>query len=164
MSTLKDMFWKMKIPLFQNESLDLDHYYQEPYQDSDDDNPDQYEMGDPFESITTKQKRKVPYVRDNMSNFCYFMDGSRRTYKIGDIVLNKTKIYPVVVAQVRAGCCHRDEDRKVCKHLLEQKNLLLVTHVINDIDFQEFKLRIPLGVYQGGKYDIIASQPERESA
>ena len=70
----------------------------------------------------------------------------------------------MVVAQVRAGCCHRDEDRKVRKHLLEQKNLLLVTHVINDIDFQEFKLRIPLGVYQGGKYDIIASQPERESA
>lgn len=132
----------MKIPLYQNESLDLDHYYQEPYQDMDEDNPDQYEMGDPFESVTAKQKRKVPYVRENMSNFCFFMDGSRRTYKIGDIVLNKTKIYPVVVAQVRAGCCFRDNERKVRKHMLEQKNLLLVTSVINDYDFQEFKLRI----------------------
>lgn len=32
------------------------------------------------------------------------MDGSRRTYKIGDMVLEGKKIYPVVVAQVRAGC------------------------------------------------------------
>lgn len=54
MSTLKDMFAKVKIPLYQNESLD--HYYQEPYQEMDEDNPDQYEMGTPFGSITITYK------------------------------------------------------------------------------------------------------------
>ena len=36
MPTLSDIFDKRKILLYQNESLDLDHYYQEPYQDEDD--------------------------------------------------------------------------------------------------------------------------------
>ncbi len=33
MPTLSEIFDKRKIFLYQNESLDLDHYYQEPYQD-----------------------------------------------------------------------------------------------------------------------------------
>ena len=103
MSTLREMFAKMKIPLYQNESLDLDHYYQEPFQDMEEENPDQYDMATPFESITAKQKRTISFSREGMSNFCFFMDGSRRTYKIGDIVLENSKIFPVVVAQVRAG-------------------------------------------------------------
>ena len=33
MPALSEIFDKRKILLYQNESLDLDHYYQEPYQD-----------------------------------------------------------------------------------------------------------------------------------
>ena len=36
MPTLSEIFDKRKILLYQNESLDLDHYYQEPYQDEND--------------------------------------------------------------------------------------------------------------------------------
>ena len=36
MPTLSEIFDKRKITLYQNESLDLDHYYQEPYQDEND--------------------------------------------------------------------------------------------------------------------------------
>ena len=36
MPTLSEIFEKRKILLYQNESLDLDHYYQEPYQDEND--------------------------------------------------------------------------------------------------------------------------------
>ena len=39
------IFDKRKILLYQNESLDLDHYYQEPYQDEHDEIKD---MGKPF--------------------------------------------------------------------------------------------------------------------
>ena len=70
------------------------------------------------------------------------MDGSRRTYKIGDIVLENSKIFPVVIAQVCAGCAHRDEKGKIHKHLLEQKNLLLVTSRMNKEDFEEFRVRV----------------------
>ena len=47
------------------------------------------------------------------SGFSYFMDGSRRTYKIGDMVLEGEKIYLVVVARVRAGCTERDRQKKL---------------------------------------------------
>lgn len=36
MATLKNIFDKCGVALYQNESLDLDHYYQEPYQDEGD--------------------------------------------------------------------------------------------------------------------------------
>lgn len=142
MSTLQDMFKKIGVPLYQNESLDLDHYYQEPYQDADEDNPDSYDMSTPFETVTDKRKRKLIFQREGYSLFQYFMDGSRRTYKIGDIVMDKSKIYPVVIAQVRAGCGWRNDERKVQKHLLDKKNLLLVTSRINESDFEEFRQRI----------------------
>lgn len=45
MPTLSEIFDKRKILLYQNESLDLDHYYQEPYQDEHDEIKD---MGKPF--------------------------------------------------------------------------------------------------------------------
>ena len=35
---LKNIFDKCGVALYQNESLDLDHYYQEPYQDEGDGN------------------------------------------------------------------------------------------------------------------------------
>ena len=47
MPTLSEIFDKRKILLYQNESLDLDHYYQEPYQDEHDEIKD---MGKPFET------------------------------------------------------------------------------------------------------------------
>ena len=107
MPTLNEIFDKRKIMLYQNESLDLDHYYQEPYQDEGDEIK---EMGEPFETDKSKKKRAIDLsIEDRTySGFSFFMDGSRRTYKIGDMVLDGKKIYPVVVAQVRAGCTERN--------------------------------------------------------
>lgn len=76
------------------------------------------------------------------SGFSYFMDGSRRTYKIGDMVLEGKKIYPVV-AQVRAGCTERDRQKKLHTHgLVQRKNLLLLSDKMNEVDFQEIRQRI----------------------
>lgn len=111
MPTLNKIFDKCGVALYQNESLDLDHYYPEPYQDEGDEIK---VIGKPFETDESKKIRKYDlFVEDrNFSNFSFFMDGSRRTYKIGDIVIDGKKIYPVVVAQIRAGsptCYGRDE-------------------------------------------------------
>lgn len=107
MPTLNQIFERQKITLYQNESLDLDHYYQEPYQDEGEEIK---EMGEPFETDKSKKRRKIDLSIENRSysGFAFFMDGSRRTYKIGDMVLEGKKIYPVVVAQVRAGCTERE--------------------------------------------------------
>lgn len=81
MATLKNIFDKCGVALYQNESLDLDHYYQEPYQDEGDEIK---VIGEPFE--TDKSKKIRPYdlfAEDRtFSNFSFFMDGSRRTYKM----------------------------------------------------------------------------------
>ena len=56
MPTLSEIFDKRKILLYQNESLDLDHYYQEPYQDENDEIKD---MGKPFETDESKKIRTL---------------------------------------------------------------------------------------------------------
>lgn len=144
MPKLFDLFKKEGITLYQNESLDLDHYYQEPYQDNNpDNNSDEFQMDEPFETIKIKKNQLIKDVEDiDISHFAFFMDGSRRTYKIGDIVINNKTILPVVVAQVRAGSTERNEKRKLHKHEIIKKNLILITDRMNDSDFEDLKMRI----------------------
>lgn len=142
MPTLSEIFDKRKITLYHNESLDLDHYYQEPYQDEDDEIK---EMGVPFETDQSKKKRSIDLANEDRtySGFSFFMDGSRRTYKIGDVVLEGKKIFPVVVAQVRAGCTERDNQKKLHSFGgIRRKNLLLLSDKTNDVDFAEIRQRI----------------------
>jgi len=142
MPSLSEIFEKRKIVLYHNESLDLDHYYQEPYQDDGDEIK---EMGVPFETDQSKKKRSLDLANEDRtySLFSYFMDGSRRTYKIGDMVLEGKKIFPVVVAQVRAGCTERDVQKKLHSYNgVQRKNLLLLSDKINDVDFAEVRQRI----------------------
>lgn len=150
MATLTRIFENCRIPLYHNESLDLDHYYQEPYQDEGDEIRD---IDTPFETDTTNKIRSYQKLdaAEIPSLFKYFMDGSRRTYKIGDIVLARgKKIYPVVIAQVRAGCTERDDRHKLHsfempdKQIgLQKENLLLLPeNSFNESDFQEVKKRI----------------------
>lgn len=142
MPTLSQIFDKRKITLYHNESLDLDHYYQEPYQDEDDEIK---EMGVPFETDQSKKKRSIDLANEDRtySGFSFFMDGSRRTYKIGDVVLEGKKIFPVVVAQVRAGCTERDNQKKLHSFGgIRRKNLLLLSDKTNDVDFAEIRQRI----------------------
>lgn len=142
MSTLVDIFRKFKIVLYQNESLDLDHFYPEPYQDEGDEIK---EIGEPFETDKSKKIRPIDLISEERtySGFSYFMDGSRRTYKIGDMVLGGKMIYPIVAAQIRAGCTERDRAQKLHTHgELQRKNLLLISDKINSVDFAEIRERI----------------------
>ena len=142
MPTLNKIFDKCGVALYQNESLDLDHYYQEPYQDEGDEIK---LIGEPFETDKSKKIRKYDLYEENrtFSNFSFFMDGSRRTYKIGDIVIEGKKIYPVVVAQIRAGCTERSTDKKLHSHqTIARKNLLLLSDKVNTEDFKEIQQRI----------------------
>ena len=92
MPTLSEIFDKRKILLYQNESLDLDHYYQEPYQDENDEIKD---MGKLFETDESKKIRPLDLSNEDRtySGFSYFMDGSRRTYKIGDMFWKERKYF-----------------------------------------------------------------------
>ncbi|MCD8096940.1 MAG: hypothetical protein LUE31_02675 [Lachnospiraceae bacterium] len=122
MPTLNKIFDKCGVALYQNESLDLDHYYPEPYQDDGDEIK---EAGEPFETNDSRKIRKYDLFAEDrtFSNFSFFMDSSRRTYKIGDIVIDGKKIYPVVVAQIRAGCTERDNAKKLHSHQEIQRKI-----------------------------------------
>lgn len=143
MATLKNIFDKCGVALYQNESLDLDHYYQEPYQDEGDEIK---AIGKPFDTNDSNKIRKYDLFAEDrtFSNFSFFMDGSRRTYKIGDIVIDGgKKIYPVVIAQIRAGCTERDGAKKLHSHqTILRKNLLLLSDKINTVDFREIQQRL----------------------
>ncbi len=63
----------------------------------------------------TEKLRKPIYLKREAdkragypSAFCYFLDGSRRTYRIDDMAFGKN-IYPIVVRQVGVGYTVRDE-------------------------------------------------------
>ena len=129
MPTLIEIFKKQNIILYQNESLDLDHHYQEPYQDEGEEIAG---LNEPFEIDRSFKIRKVTQFDTAFSHLRYFMDGSRRTYKIGDIVINGRKIFPIVVAQIRAGCAMRNKNKKLSTHELAGKNLLLICDAMSD--------------------------------
>ncbi|TCX50645.1 MULTISPECIES: hypothetical protein [unclassified Dehalobacter] len=141
MSTLQKLFEKEGAMLFQNESMALDHYYLEPYQDANDDDADIYDMASVFEKSPVKTKKRLEIPDVPFSLFHYFMDGSRRTYKIGDLVIAGKKIYPVIAAQVRAGCVQRNST-KVSKQTLLSQNYLLISSSFNDVNFDQIKARI----------------------
>src|SRR6185369_3982881 len=62
------------------------------------------------ESDGLKTSKDVKRLADSISGksplFKYFLDGSRRTYKIDDIAYDK-RIYPVIAGQIAVGCCFR---------------------------------------------------------
>lgn len=55
--------------------------------------------------------------------FKYFLDGSRRIYKIDDLELGK-KIFPIIGGQIGVACCERQTPSKFKKALFEH-NLVL---------------------------------------
>jgi hypothetical protein len=56
--------------------------------------------------------------------FRFFLDGSRRTYKIDDIEYGK-KIYPVIAGQIGVGCCER-VDRSLKKAKIEKHTVIVL--------------------------------------
>lgn len=55
--------------------------------------------------------------------FSYFLDGSRRTYKIDDIQYNE-RIYPILIGQIGVACCYR-ENKDSFKSLRTENRLIL---------------------------------------
>lgn len=49
--------------------------------------------------------------------FKYFLDGSRRTYKVDDLEINK-RIFPIIAGQIGVACCERKNPAKFkCREL-----------------------------------------------
>ncbi len=56
--------------------------------------------------------------------FKFFLDGSRRVYKIDDIAYDQ-KVYPIITGQIGVGCCKR-EDKIIKKLLFKKENVIVL--------------------------------------
>lgn len=85
----------------------------------------EYAETDASEKIRDLRKLSQKIFDNSLSPlFRYFLDGSRRTYKIDDIEYGK-KIYPVIAGQIGVGCCERI-GRSLKKAELERHNVIVL--------------------------------------
>lgn len=69
---------------------------------------------------------KANFVKNNMKPlFKYFLDGSRKTYKVDDIAFGD-RIYPIIAGQIAVGCCQRNTPDDFKSTLLKQQNVLVL--------------------------------------
>ena len=70
----------------------------------------------------------------------YFLDGSRRIYKIDDIAyLNGSRkmIYPIIAGQIVAGCCRRTDKKLHCEKFFNQVVLSMPDVTNNDGHYRQ---------------------------
>jgi hypothetical protein len=70
--------------------------------------------------LSTVAKR----LQNNPSLFKYFLDGSRRTFRVDDIIYGQ-KVFPIVAGQIGVGCCCRDNRKLKCQ-ILEMHNVIVL--------------------------------------
>lgn len=69
-------------------------------------------------------KEKAKAVAESPSIFSYFLDGSRRTYKVDDFSYFNN-IYPIIAGQVGVGCCTRVNKEMKCEHIFNENIIVL---------------------------------------
>ena len=85
--------------------------------------------------------------------FKFFLDGSRRTYKVDDIAYTNV-IYPVVAGQIGVGCCYREGRSSFRSEYFNRKIILALPHsakadrgrVTQDVYLQNLKRKINEGI------------------
>ncbi len=94
---------------------------------------------------TDKRKQKYISLKDELkkyernSIFKYFLDGSRKTYKVDDIAIGE-RIYPIIAGQIAVGCCHRPDPeifkrKKMERHFVLSLPIMLNTDGLPDAPF-----------------------------
>lgn len=74
--------------------------------------------------VDLKKRSKDLFDKSIPPLFGFFLDGSRRTYKIDDIEYGK-KIYPVIAGQIGVGCCER-VNRSLRKSKMEKHTVIVL--------------------------------------
>lgn len=67
--------------------------------------------------------------------FSYFLDGSRRTFKVDDIAYNN-QVYPVIAGQIGISCCTR-VDKEMKPFDFERRLVIALPKVANQMDWKK---------------------------
>lgn len=143
---LYDLLQTKGIEFYQIDRISLDNYYYEPFQDMQ--QTFEEEKISETENVASK-KRVEPFPR---SIFCYFLDGSRKPYKIGDMITTDNKFVPVVAGQIGTACCYRTDDKTIKKYELKRKNVLMLFDSIPAMDYAVIKEHFE--AYMAGSFNI----------
>lgn len=133
MKRFLDLLEEKGLKCFRQDRIPLDDYIHL-------DNDEQKRIYDPkhfLETHPTKGKKSVINNPHHDSLFRFFLDGSRRTYKVADILVEDNYL-PIVAGQIGAACCVR-ENKRLKKYLLFQQNLIVLPDSINELTLEELK-------------------------
>ncbi len=89
----------------------------------------------PTTSEATNMKILADKLIDSTPLFTYFLDGSRRTYKVDDISY-KNQVYPVVAGQIGISCCKR-ENKVMQKHDFERRLVITLPKTASQEDWNK---------------------------
>lgn len=124
---------------FQTEKFALDHVVLPGYQDE----------GETFKSRkileTSRKGEKVSLdIGQSVpapSLFKYFLDGSRRTYKVVDFGTTDGKFLPIIAGQIGAAVCRRKK-KSLRKELVQRENTIAIPNRVGD-EFGTIAQEIP---------------------
>lgn len=72
---------------------------------------------------------KIPTI------FSYFLDGSRKTFKVDDISY-KNQVFPIIAGQIGVGCCER-RNKKLKQCLFNKKLVIALPAVASQDDWKK---------------------------
>jgi len=123
---------------YQTERFSLDHFVPPEYQDKK-----EFFNNDRIFETDNKERKNIQIDIDDSvsSHFKYFLDGSRRTYKIADFGSTDGKFLPIVAGQIGTATCFR-QDKKLKKYRLKRKNVIAVPDRMGD-EFEKITQEIP---------------------
>ena len=79
---------------------------------------DRYGEDDHSLKSTKDMTELASLLHGQQSIFRYFLDGSRKAYKIDDIEVNK-RVFPIIAGQVSVACCERSDEGKFHSKIFE---------------------------------------------
>ena len=134
-SKFLDILKEHNLTIFPTERISLDYRESEDYQDKN-------EKFRESVILETDGSGKIRSVKDmpysGITLFKYFLDGSRKVYRVSEM-LHNYKYLPLVCAQIGIACTERNE-KIIKKYYLETRNLFLVPDCMNEHDISNIKI------------------------
>ncbi len=129
---------------FISDRYSLDHYDPPEYQDKE----EEFQSDRMFETENNSGRNvDLNIGQISSSLFKYFLDGSRRTYKIGDFASRDNKFLPIVAGQIGTAVCVR-EHQKMRKYKVSKDNIMALPDRLGD-EFESIKTKIQQVEKQG---------------
>lgn len=106
-----------------------------------------------LETNPLKGKKQITIDPEFGSLFKFFLDGARRTYKVGDALIDDSYM-PIIAGQVGAACCVR-ENKQIQRYSIDMKSLIVLPDLISELIYNEIKESIEKTTIKGVKLEVI---------